>query len=197
MAASNAVFWNFFAKVRKTPHCWEWKGGTWVRGHPMFWLKRQYHARRVAFYLTRGYWPKGWAINICRVKWCVNPSHIQDLPPNSIGEALRASGVCRKNRRKRCRRNLHPMSGDNIKIMRGERRCRECYNEKRRAYWHRSLKFTHRRGIDRSEEKANRCGLSPESGQIRGKEKGDARNTCGSRTDAGGQVEYIQMVPSV
>lgn len=130
----------FWSKVKKTAHCWVWLGKTQDRGNFQVWFEgRPRSTHRVAFYLTRGRWPKGLALRTCSVKWCVNPSHV--IEGHSAGFFMRLNKTNAKSREKVCRKNFHPMTPENTIIRKasGDHRCRTCYNTNRRNYWHRLL----------------------------------------------------------
>lgn len=75
----------FLAKVRKTDSCWLWTGnlkstgyaGLTVKGVPTY-------AHRFSYELVNGLIPSGLFIDhLCRVKHCVNPSHLEAVTPRT------------------------------------------------------------------------------------------------------------------
>jgi hypothetical protein len=71
----------------------------------------------------------------CPHRACINVLHLQAVPPGI--NVLRGKGVARKNSDKtRCKYD-HPLTGDNLIIIRstGERRCRTCQRERGRRSW--------------------------------------------------------------
>ncbi|MDE1854663.1 MAG: HNH endonuclease, partial [Thaumarchaeota archaeon] len=68
----------FWAKVEKTPTCWNWKGGK-LYGYGYFNLDKARHQRahRYAYESLVGPIPKDLALDhLCRNRACVNPDHL-------------------------------------------------------------------------------------------------------------------------
>ncbi|SHJ58333.1 Helix-turn-helix [Nocardiopsis flavescens] len=128
----------FWAKVDKTSSpsgCWLWTAGTDWWGYAEFSVNGQSRgAHRVAYAALVGPIPDGLTIDhLCRVRHCVNPGHLE---PVSIREnTLRGNTITAANAAKtRCGRRGHPFDEANTRIgSKGERRCRACDNEVRRA----------------------------------------------------------------
>lgn len=107
--------------------CWEWQarrkeGRTYgylgVDGKPR-------HAHRLSYELHIGPIPDGLVIDhLCNVPCCVNPDHLQAVTPE-------------ENRRRQAERqthcrNGHPLSGENLALVRVCRTCRQAAGERHR-----------------------------------------------------------------
>jgi hypothetical protein len=88
----------FWSKVSEDPSgCWLWTAGT-TGGYGMFGMGgragRMYRAHRVSYEALVGPIPDGLQIDhLCRVRNCVNPSHLEPVTPeenNSRGESSSA-----------------------------------------------------------------------------------------------------------
>lgn len=133
----NSPRYDPFAKIDQSdPNgCWLWTGTLSDDG---------YGPHRRIYQRLVGPIPKGLHLDhLCRVRHCVNPSHLEPVTP---AENLARSR--RDNPRPTTRQgatyavpaecaNGHPMSGDNLYIRPkppSQPRCRTCYNEYMRAY---------------------------------------------------------------
>lgn len=74
----------FWAKVNKTPGCWEWNGCKQTNGYGVFsnrhgGKRQRYHlAHRHAWVVTHGAIPDGMEVmHTCDVRNCVNPRHLR------------------------------------------------------------------------------------------------------------------------
>ena len=119
--------------------CWRWQGWTATGGYAYFkqkidgrWKSRRAH--RVSYELFVGPIPDGLAIHHeCEVRDCVNPDHLRATTwrENTL---LNTSPAAENARRDTCRRG-HPLSGDNVQIIKassGERRrCKSCARARR------------------------------------------------------------------
>lgn len=117
--------------------CWPWPGnktrggyGVIRTGLPNGPGDRQY-VHRASYEMFVGPIPNGMQIDhLCRNRACFNPAHLDVV--NNRTNFLRGnhpSAVGRRNRR--CRNDLHDMTGDNVMIIKrdGSRRCKACYQE--------------------------------------------------------------------
>lgn len=73
--------------------------------------------------------------HLCRQTLCANPVHLELIP--SIDNTRRGTGPSARNARKTHCKNGHSLSGSNLGVLhkksgRVERRCRTCFNAKRR-----------------------------------------------------------------
>jgi hypothetical protein len=89
-------------------------------------------AHRLAYELARGPIPDGLVIDhLCRWRHCVNPDHME--PVTARINTLRGNTAAAQNVAKtHCKRG-HPLSGDNIRMYRGERVCKACVAHRRTA----------------------------------------------------------------
>jgi hypothetical protein len=125
----------FWKRVQKSDGCWEWKGAKngWygsicVGGSTV-------GAHRVSWWIHSGFdsIPEGMVIDhLCHNRACVNPAHLRvaTFSENTINSE---SPPAVNSRRTHCT-NGHPLSGDNLFIENGKRRCRVC-NRKRSKNW--------------------------------------------------------------
>lgn len=134
----------FWAKVHKTPTCWNWTGAS-NRGYGYIGLgpgKGQDVAHRVAYRLLVGPIPDGLTIDhLCRNRGCVNPDHME--PVTTKVNVLRGVGrTARQARQTHCKRG-HPFDLFNTYYNnRGNRSCKACgklwdqaHPHKARAYY--------------------------------------------------------------
>jgi len=121
----------FVAKVTFTDECWLWTGARFSNGYGSFWLLgKSVGAHRVAYELWRGPIPEGLHLDhLCRVRHCVNPDHLE---PVTVRENLSRSPVHQMNYT-HCVHG-HPLSGDNLYLWNGRRKCRECNRRRSRLF---------------------------------------------------------------
>lgn len=134
-----------FARVEVTDGCWYWKGPTSGGGYGKISVNREGRVvHRVCYELLVGPIPENLVLDhICRVKHCVNPSHLRavDSRTNSVENSVSPMAV---NAAKTHCVNGHELSGDNVKHESGvykgwayTRRhclaCRRLADRKRRA----------------------------------------------------------------
>lgn len=108
--------------------CWLWLGATFKTGYAMWNIEgHTKRAHRVIYEALVGPIPDGAVTDhTCRVRCCVNPSHIE-LVTNKIN-VLRGIGSTAVNARKtHCKRG-HELAGSNVYryINRFGRECRQC-----------------------------------------------------------------------
>jgi hypothetical protein len=116
--------------------CWLWTGSvtdkgygiTYVRGH-----RKTFGAHRASVVLSGRDIPDGFHVDhLCRVRNCVNPSHLDVVLPKD--NTLRGFGPTAINARKsHCHRG-HELTGYNVIMKRGKRHCRVCQRAFETAY---------------------------------------------------------------
>lgn len=118
-------------RIKKTKSCWNWIGHVTPDGYGIIRFGgKNYRAHRLVYELLVGKIPTGLVCDhLCRNKKCVNPKHIE--PVTSKVNTLRGTGLTAQNARKKDCKRGHPLSGKNLKIIRGRtyRTCRACHNE--------------------------------------------------------------------
>lgn len=133
------------AKVERVPFsgCWIWTGATYSNGYGHYKRansRQAVTAHRGFYELLRGPIPPGMDIDhLCRVRCCVNPSHLE---PVTRRENLRRGGVltqlaqhaAKRGEAQTCKKG-HAMTAENTYVYPDgrHRACRIC----QRAGWHR------------------------------------------------------------
>jgi hypothetical protein len=116
--------------------CWNWAGYVTARGYGRAQVKaRFYPIHRLVWMELRGPIPDGLELDhLCRNRICVNPAHLE--PVTNRENNLRGFSPAAVNARKTACKAGHPLSGDNLKMRRGKRECKECLRiTARRKYW--------------------------------------------------------------
>lgn len=136
--ATEARFW---PKVRPTGFCWEWTGGKNASGYGMFGIPKRdgttdwtkVSAHRYAYQSLVGPISEGLVVDhLCRNRGCVNPDHLEPVTQqeNTLRSPLPTACTSKK---KACAQG-HLLSGDNVKISRGQRVCVECARRRGREW---------------------------------------------------------------
>src|SRR6266550_5237942 len=69
----------FWSKVEKTPTCWLWHGATLRDGYGQIkWDSKIVRAHRLAYASVHG-WPSLDLDHLCRVRYCGNPDHLEEV----------------------------------------------------------------------------------------------------------------------
>lgn len=141
-----ARFWAKVSQGGGLDACWEWTGEKTPKGYGRVRvvaageLHRAY-AHRVSWELTHGPIADGLTIDhLCRNRACVNPKHME--PVTGRENTLRGQGASAVAARQTHCRQGHPLSGDNMRVLRNGRKqaaarvCMECKRAKVKAnYW--------------------------------------------------------------
>lgn len=123
MTTDSARFW---ARVAVVPNgCWRWTGSVNGSYGTFYFHGRTAYAHRVSYEMFVGPIPEGLTIDhLCRYPLCVNPSHLEPVPMRE--NTLRGEGVTARNAKKTHCSNGHRLSGDNVAMLTGARKGREC-----------------------------------------------------------------------
>jgi hypothetical protein len=124
----------FLAKFRVAEDgCWVWYGSTNQQGYGQFWVVGKLElAHRRAFLWWRGLIPPGTEIDhLCRVRSCVNPSHLHAVSHRE--NTLCGRTVTATNAAKTHCFHGHPFNLENTGPATHGRRCRICHAEEERA----------------------------------------------------------------
>lgn len=153
----------FWAKVDKTGVCWLWTASVRRGGYGQFWSARAGRivgAHRWAYEEMVGPIPDGLYLDhLCRNPRCVNPEHLE---PVTNGENLRrgVNPIAVNAAKTHCPQG-HPLSGDNLRVIAGGRRCLECDRRRTRDARRRRLErdpdYEKKRWRKREAKAANRC----------------------------------------
>lgn len=137
-AVSPRAWARFWAKVDKSDHCWVWTAAKNPEGYGRFGMGQRlvYPHRLVAAHIY-GAIPDGMVVDhLCRNPSCVRPDHLQivSMRENTARGELAAVTRAYQQSKTHCPRN-HPYSGDNLYVNpSGQRQCRECMRQAKRAY---------------------------------------------------------------
>jgi hypothetical protein len=118
----------FWAKVEKTDTCWLWRATT-RHGYGRFYVDgRLLNAHRWAYEYLVGPIPDGLDLDhLCRVRRCVNPTHLE--PTTRRENVLRGTGAGARHAAKTHGVWGHPFDAQNTDATPrkwGRRRCRAC-----------------------------------------------------------------------
>jgi hypothetical protein len=129
--ARTKLYKRFDAKVRKTPHCWEWIGAKSDTGYGSIGVEgKTCHAHRLSYERYVGPIPQGMQIDhLCRNRACVNPDHLEAVSPKT--NSRRGAQVALKTH---CAQG-HPWTAEHIYLRPGsdKKMCRTCSIERSRA----------------------------------------------------------------
>lgn len=117
--------------IEEGSDCWLWTGtvtGNKTHKYGDFYVSgRSHRAHRIAYALEHGGVPHGMVIDhLCRNTLCVNPSHLEAV---TSGDNTRRGASYPTH----CKYG-HELSGDNILMNGGKRRCRSCGRERTRKW---------------------------------------------------------------
>lgn len=121
-------FWSKVETPRTWGECWEWTAAKRSDGYGAFRSGGKLTgAHRLAYEQVIGKIPIGKQIDhLCRNRVCVNPYHLQ--PVTQKENILRGESPSAKQARQTHCKHGHPLSGDNISIVRNGRgrNCKTC-----------------------------------------------------------------------
>ena len=133
----------FWSKVDKSGDCWLWTGALGRGGYGHFyWQGTNKRAHRVAYKFAVGPIPEGLYLDhLCRVRNCVNPSHLEPVTP---GENTRRGETGHHMREKATRITHcpqgHAYDASNTRVRPGgKRECRACDRERWRRKHSRTM----------------------------------------------------------
>lgn len=129
----------FMAKVHPNPvtGCWEWQGHVAASGYGTFRIDsgRRGPAHRRGWELLRGPIDPGLQLDhLCRVRHCVNPDHLEPVPPRvNLARSTAWTGPNSEAAKTHCV-NGHGFTPENTHVTpAGHRQCRACHRERARA----------------------------------------------------------------
>ena len=116
--------------------CLLWLGNIDRKGYGRIVIdKKLLFAHRVAFTIlgARNLSPGLVLDHKCRVRCCVNPQHLEEVP--SKENSMRGIGACAQNAKKTHCKNGHPLTGENLGGNGlGGRRCMTCKRQKNKEW---------------------------------------------------------------
>lgn len=138
----------FWEHVVKTDTCWLWNG-TGKNWYGSFSIAgRAIGAHRVSYLLANGLdsIPDGFFVDhLCHVRRCVNPDHLDAV--TSRANSMNSDSPTAINARRTHCASGHPLSGENLFIESGKRRCRACSRKRSIAFKKSSPEYCERNRI--------------------------------------------------
>ena len=124
------------AHERDLGRCWVWTG-TVTGGYPRIAIdSRPMAAHRYSYELAGGTLVPGLQLDhLCRVTWCVNPLHLEQVSPRE--NTMRGKGPAAINAAKELCANGHEFTESNTYYRPdGNRTCKECGRDRWRRWYH-------------------------------------------------------------
>lgn len=137
------IFSRFMTKINFTKTCWLWTGpinNGPRNGYAFFDIKiaknkwKQIRAHRYIWKFLMGNIPNNLVIDhICRIRHCVNPTHLR-LVTHRTNSLENSNSVAARNSKKTHCPKGHPLNGDNLRPPMRWRRCKKCSNINAQTY---------------------------------------------------------------
>ena len=117
---------NDYQKTNKMDPCILWCGKINAKGYGFLSVNRKkVEAHRAIYINIRGTPPPGMVLDhLCRVRHCVNPNHLEAV--TRAENTMRGASPPAKNKLKTHCKNGHPLSGENLSVVNGKRKCITC-----------------------------------------------------------------------
>lgn len=145
---NSAEFQRIFSKVKINPAriylntpCWEWTGSRSRDGYAQAsfrGIQQKVHRITYAVFVKRiptGRM-RGVLDHMCDNKSCINPVHLEFK--SNRDNVLRGNGMSAQYARRTHCGNGHPLSGENLRMVKGARHCITCKRAIGLAYYYRS-----------------------------------------------------------
>jgi len=107
--------------------CWLWRGSLTSSGYGITTREGITQvAHRYVYRLLVSEIPNGLELDhLCKNILCVNPEHLEPVTRQENMRRRYASNLCK---------NGHKLEGDNLRVGKDSRRCKQCNNEYKRKY---------------------------------------------------------------
>jgi hypothetical protein len=123
---------NFFKKVKKTSHCWHWKGAIEKSKSLSYGRFKGHRSHRVSFLIHYGFMPKRCCVcHTCDNVLCVNPKHLW-------------LGTIKQNNLDMVKKKRHARGEGHGEAKLTEKRVRAIRNKYKQGYTQRQISKIHR-----------------------------------------------------